>query len=156
MNIYLTHINAFTAGLKTISGQKDKKNMANGNDGGGSLSSGSSIVTITSVAASDPDPDYPNGSNENKKDIRNEKWYYTILQVSVPFFIAGMGTIGAGRVLTGAKVNLAPIKAQNQVFIKRSIVMGGSIKIDFIFIYQIGCTLSIVERGVALVCTYVL
>ncbi|XP_012227264.1 solute carrier family 41 member 3-like [Linepithema humile] len=95
------------AGLKTIGGQKDTKNMSNGNDGGGSLSSGSSIVTITSVAVSDPDPDYPNGSNENKKDIRNEKWYYTILQVSVPFFIAGMGTIGAGRVLTYAKDQVA-------------------------------------------------
>lgn len=75
-------------------------------DGNGSLSSGSSIVTISSVAISDPDPDFrkvPNGHGD-KKHIRNEKWYHTILQVSVPFFIAGLGTIGAGRVLTEAKV----------------------------------------------------
>ncbi|XP_029680386.1 solute carrier family 41 member 3 isoform X1 [Formica exsecta] len=90
------------AGLKTINGQKDKKDMPGGN---GSLSSGSSMVTISSVAISDPDPDYradPNGHG-NKRNIRNEKWYHTILQVSVPFFIAGIGTIGAGRVLTSAK-----------------------------------------------------
>lgn len=74
--------------------------------GGGSLSSGSSIVTISSVAISDPDPDYRAGPNEHgdKRNIRNEKWYHTIVQVSVPFLIAGMGTIGAGRVLTTAKV----------------------------------------------------
>jgi len=74
--------------------------------GGGSLSSGSSIVTISSVAISDPDPDYRTGPNEHgdKRNIRNEKWYHTIVQVSVPFLIAGMGTIGAGRVLTTAKV----------------------------------------------------
>lgn len=97
-------INACSAaGLKTINGQKDKKDMPGGN---GSLSSGSSMVTISSVAISDPDPDYradPNGHG-NKRNIRNEKWYHTILQVSVPFFIAGIGTIGAGRVLTSAKV----------------------------------------------------
>lgn len=98
-----------------MNGQKEKKGMSN--DGGGSLSSGSSIVTITSVT--DPDPNYPNDSNGNKRDIKNEKWYYTILQVSVPFFIAGLGTIGAGRVLTYAKVRLAPTQ-EHRITRKRS------------------------------------
>lgn len=82
--------------------------MSGGGDGGGSLSSGSSIVTISSVAISDPDPDYRAGPSEHgdKRNIRNEKWYHTIFQVSVPFLIAGMGTIGAGRVLTTAKVRI--------------------------------------------------
>lgn len=95
------------AGLKTTNGQKeDKKDMSGGGNGGGSLSSGSSIVTISSVAISDPDPDYRADPNEHgdKRNIRNEKSYHTIIQVSVPFLIAGMGTIGAGRVLTTAKV----------------------------------------------------
>jgi len=73
----------------------------------GSLSSGSSIVTISSTSVLDPDAERTD-SNGDKRDIRNEKWYHTILQVSVPFLIAGMGTIGAGRVLTTAKVRYSP------------------------------------------------
>ncbi|XP_032670098.1 solute carrier family 41 member 1 isoform X2 [Odontomachus brunneus] len=73
---------------------------------GGSLSSGSSIVTITSSVSTSTDPD-PNGSNSSdgneNKDIRTEKWCYTILQVSVPFFVAGVGTIGAGYILNTVK-----------------------------------------------------
>ncbi|XP_008551934.1 solute carrier family 41 member 3 [Microplitis demolitor] len=64
-----------------------------------SLSSGSSIVTISSAANSDPEA--PNDSDPRRKprDILNERWQHTALQVSVPFFIAGIGTIGAGLVL---------------------------------------------------------
>ncbi|XP_074099064.1 solute carrier family 41 member 1 [Cotesia typhae] len=66
-----------------------------------SLSSGSSIVTISSAANSDPDPEAPNDGDSKRKprDILNERWQHTALQVSVPFFIAGIGTIGAGLVL---------------------------------------------------------
>ncbi|KAL6438211.1 hypothetical protein ACFW04_004429 [Cataglyphis niger] len=109
-------------GLKTINGQKDKKDMPGGN---GSLSCGSSMVTISSVAISDPDPDYradPNGHGD-KRNIRNEKWYHTILQVSVPFFIAGMGTIGAGRVLTSAK-DLEAFKEVPQLLILTTALQG--------------------------------
>ncbi|XP_011053288.1 PREDICTED: solute carrier family 41 member 3 isoform X1 [Acromyrmex echinatior] len=90
------------AGLKTPSGQMDKKGGGNGK---GSLSSGSSIVTISSDAVLDPDAERSKDLSGHGDDnnIRNEKWYHTILQVSVPFLIAGMGTIGAGRVLTMAK-----------------------------------------------------
>ncbi|KAG5313837.1 S41A2 protein, partial [Acromyrmex insinuator] len=90
------------AGLKTPSGQMDKKGEGNGK---GSLSSGSSIVTISSDAVLDPDAERSKDLSGHGDDnnIRNEKWYHTILQVSVPFLIAGMGTIGAGRVLTMAK-----------------------------------------------------
>lgn len=73
------------------------------NRGDGSVSS-SSIVTISS---SDPAISYtndPNGLDENKLDINTEKWCNTILQVSVPFFIAGIGTIGAGYILNMVKV----------------------------------------------------
>ncbi|GAB1863307.1 Solute carrier family 41 member 1 [Camponotus japonicus] len=110
------------AGLKTTNGQKDKKDMSGG---GGSLSSGSSIVTISSVAISDPDPDYRAGPNEHgdKRNIRNEKWYHTIVQVSVPFLIAGMGTIGAGRVLTTAK-NLPAFTKVPQLLILTTALQG--------------------------------
>lgn len=85
--------------------------MSNGGAGGdGSLSSGSSIVTISSAANSDPDPDCRNGAGGHggESDIRTERWYHTILQVSVPFFIAGIGTIGAGLVLNEVKVRTPP------------------------------------------------
>ncbi|XP_024888374.1 solute carrier family 41 member 3-like [Temnothorax curvispinosus] len=98
------------AGLKTSGGDKvDKKDTPGGVNGNGSLSSGSSIVTISSNAVLDPDEEGskrrkdPNVPIHGGKDIRNEKWYHTLMQVSIPFFIAGMGTIGAGRVLTTAK-----------------------------------------------------
>ncbi|XP_014609559.1 PREDICTED: solute carrier family 41 member 3-like [Polistes canadensis] len=98
------------AGLKVPNGQTNKKDMpmANGGsggegggNGGGSLSSGCSIVTISSVANSDPDPDYSKDPirNGGGRKQRTEKWYNTLMQISVPFFIAGGGTIGAGLVL---------------------------------------------------------
>jgi len=83
----------------------DKKGTPDRQNGNGSLSSGNSIVTISSDAVLDPDPERKDlGGHGDNKNIRNEKWYHTILQVSVPFLIAGLGTIGAGRVLTSAKV----------------------------------------------------
>ena len=100
-------INFFLAGLKT---SKDDKKEKCTPSSGGSLSSGSSIVTISSVANSDPDPDpyFPNGADghpEKKHSSLNEKWQHTTLQVSVPFFIAGIGTIGAGLVLAEVQVS---------------------------------------------------
>lgn len=91
----------FPAGLK--SPQNREKSGTGG--GGGSLSSGSSIITI----ASDPDPETPDSSGSGpqkhpKIDPRTEHWYHTTLQVSVPFFIAGIGTIGAGLVLAEVSV----------------------------------------------------
>ncbi|XP_053973537.1 solute carrier family 41 member 1-like isoform X1 [Hylaeus volcanicus] len=92
------------AGLKTPNGQKNKADMSLPKLGGGSLSSGSSLVTISSIANSDPDPDFHNhpagfGNNTHA----NERWYQTTLQVAVPFFVAGIGTIGAGLVLDEVK-----------------------------------------------------
>ncbi|XP_015187005.1 PREDICTED: solute carrier family 41 member 3-like isoform X2 [Polistes dominula] len=94
------------ANLKVPNEQTNQKDMpvANGDNGEGgnknSLSSGCSIVTITSTTNTDPNPNYstnPNGNDEENR--RTEKWYHTAVQISVPFFIAGCGTIGAGLVL---------------------------------------------------------
>lgn len=40
-----------------------------------------------------------------KEKLDQEKWYQILLQVSVPFFIAGIGTIGAGIVLSEVTVS---------------------------------------------------
>lgn len=103
---YLTKLIFFLAGL--ITSKDDKKEKSASSPGGGSLSSGSSIVTISSITNSDPDPFFPNGLDghpEKKHSSLNEKWHHTTLQVSVPFFIAGIGTIGAGLVLAEVQVS---------------------------------------------------
>ncbi|XP_020285415.1 solute carrier family 41 member 3 isoform X1 [Pseudomyrmex gracilis] len=115
------------AGLMHSNNQTKKdKSMTGGDGGNGSLSSGSSLATIASIAITDPDPNYHHndlGGSGNEKNIRNEKWYHTILQVSVPFFIAGMGTIGAGRVLTSAK-DLPAFKEVPQLMILTTALQG--------------------------------
>ncbi|XP_011501957.1 PREDICTED: solute carrier family 41 member 1-like [Ceratosolen solmsi marchali] len=99
----------------------------------GSLSSGSSIVTICSVTNSEPDPepDYPTGDGaddppKKKKKSRliiDETWYHTGLQIAVPFFIAGIGTIGAGLVLATVKDWLV-FKKVSQIFILIPALLG--------------------------------
>ncbi|XP_076282672.1 solute carrier family 41 member 1 isoform X1 [Lasioglossum baleicum] len=105
------------AGLKTPNGQKNKGDMSLCTLGGRSLSSGSSLVTISSVENSDTDPDFPNNPDGFDNNAhRNEKWYQTTLQVAVPFFIAGIGTIGAGLVLAEVK-DWKVFKNVSQLFI---------------------------------------
>ncbi|XP_037937755.1 solute carrier family 41 member 1 isoform X1 [Teleopsis dalmanni] len=83
----------------------------------------SSIIT-TSIASSEPDPGAGNGGGGgggggghdstsiagvpgsmdekmalNRPGIKQEKWTTILLQVSIPFFLAGIGTIGAGIIL---------------------------------------------------------
>jgi hypothetical protein len=58
--------------------------------GAGSLNSVASITTAV--------------SNDNS-DIKQEKWWSTTLQVAVPFFLAGIGTIGAGLTLGVVQVS---------------------------------------------------
>lgn len=101
----------------------------------GSLSSGSSIVTICSVTNSEPDPepDYPSGDGgedprkqKKKKKSRlviDETWYHTGLQIAVPFFIAGIGTIGAGLVLAMVK-DWFVFKEVSQIFILVPALLG--------------------------------
>ncbi|XP_033219177.1 solute carrier family 41 member 1-like [Belonocnema kinseyi] len=112
------------AGL--ITSKDDKKEKSSSSPGGGSLSSGSSIVTISSITNSDPDPFFPNGLDghpEKKHSSLNEKWQHTTLQVSVPFFIAGIGTIGAGLVL--AEVQNWPVfRDISQLFILVPALLG--------------------------------
>lgn len=76
----------------------------------GSLSS----ITTTSIASSE---DPKAGDNDDGKGfdrrpsksgspIKQEEWWKTTLQVSIPFLVAGIGTIGAGVVLGRVEVSL--------------------------------------------------
>ncbi|KAJ9581572.1 hypothetical protein L9F63_023255, partial [Diploptera punctata] len=62
----------------------------------GSLHSSASIATITSVSS---EPFTDTECTKLKGGQRPEKWWNTTLQVSIPFFLAGIGTIGAGLTL---------------------------------------------------------
>ncbi|TGZ47869.1 Solute carrier family 41 member 2 [Temnothorax longispinosus] len=100
------------AGLKTSGGDKvDKKDTPGGVNGNGSLSSGSSIVTISSNAVLDPDEEGskrrkdPNVPIHGGKDIRNEKWYHTLMQ-NMPAFVEVPQLLILTTSLQGLKGNL--------------------------------------------------
>lgn len=49
-------------------------------------------------------------SEDDSEDVdvtlaKTEKWWQTVLQVSIPFFIAGVGTIAAGVILGNVKAS---------------------------------------------------
>lgn len=62
--------------------------------GAGSLHSVTSIATVASI---------------DRSVIKPEKWWSTTLQVAVPFFLAGIGTIGAG--ITLGIVQVSPLSS---------------------------------------------
>lgn len=80
----------------------------------------SSIIT-TSIASSEPerhaggdggrgyDDDDDDGDDKivlkNGEVVKLEKWWHTTIQISIPFFIAGFGTIGAGVILGRVEVS---------------------------------------------------
>lgn len=76
-----------------------------GGSGGGGGGGGSSIGALdaSSIAG------VPGSSDEklalNRPGIKQEKWSSILLQVSIPFFLAGVGTIGAGIVLGRVEVS---------------------------------------------------
>lgn len=49
-------------------------------------------------------------AHKNAMPLKQEKWYQTTLQVSIPFFLAGIGTIGAGIILGRVEVSVAKFK----------------------------------------------
>jgi solute carrier family 41 len=44
------------------------------------------------------------GKDNQTKAVTVEKWWQILVQVSIPFLIAGCGTIGAGVILGNVKV----------------------------------------------------
>lgn len=74
-----------------------------GGGGGGGGSSSIGALDASSIAG------VPGSSDEklalNRPGIKQEKWSSILLQVSIPFFLAGVGTIGAGIVLGRVEVS---------------------------------------------------
>lgn len=50
-------------------------------------------------------------AHKNAMPLKQEKWYQTTLQVSIPFFLAGIGTIGAGIILGRVEVSANTIRS---------------------------------------------
>lgn len=44
-------------------------------------------------------------AHKNAMLLKQEKWWQTTVQVSIPFFLAGIGTIGAGIILGRVEVS---------------------------------------------------
>lgn len=88
-----------------------------GSGGGGGPGNGAGGIGPGSLPADAGSIAGVNGSSEeklalNRPGIKQEKWSTILLQVSIPFFLAGIGTIGAGIVLGRVEVmyhyNLTP------------------------------------------------
>ncbi|XP_076761218.1 solute carrier family 41 member 3 isoform X2 [Xylocopa sonorina] len=109
-------------GIKDHAFTIPRENMSNGKDNYAlnfdciENGVGKKMNTTTDIKAepdvvkkvADPGPDYHNNAaGYGSNTYRNERWYQTTTQVAVPFFIAGIGTIGAGLVL--AKVTTWPV-----------------------------------------------
>ncbi|XP_055844915.1 solute carrier family 41 member 1 isoform X1 [Episyrphus balteatus] len=104
----------------------------------------SSIIT-TSIASSEPDPGSDRGGagggNDgggssagnpgcadekqalNRPGVKQEKWTTILVQVSIPFFLAGIGTIGAGIIL-GRVEKWKVFKSISQLFILVPALLG--------------------------------
>lgn len=62
--------------------------------------------SIESVTASSMDEESSGGPKNNLiGEVKVEKWWQLLAQVSIPFLIAGCGTIGAGVILGQVKVS---------------------------------------------------
>lgn len=77
----------------------------------GSLSSitTTSLVSEKDLAGGSDGGASERGDEKSEKQligIQHEKWWQTTIQVSIPFFIAGIGTIGAGIILGRVEVSL--------------------------------------------------
>jgi hypothetical protein len=71
----------------------------------------SSITTTSLVSERDlgdaSGSDKGDGGDKPEKQlvgIKHEKWWQTTIQVAIPFFLAGIGTIGAGIILGRVEV----------------------------------------------------
>lgn len=88
------------------SSEPDPGAAGGGSGGGGGGGSGGAPGSVAADAGSIAGV---NGSSEeklalNRPGIKQEKWTTILLQVSIPFFLAGIGTIGAGIVLGRVEV----------------------------------------------------
>lgn len=75
----------------------------------GSLSSitTTSLVSESGVAGEGTGSDQGDDKSEKHQltSITQEKWWHMTIQVAIPFFLAGIGTIGAGIILGHVEVS---------------------------------------------------
>lgn len=75
----------------------------------GSLSSITTTSLVSETGAVGEGSGSDNGDGKTGKHhmsgIKQEKWWQTTIQVAIPFFIAGIGTIGAGIILGHVEVS---------------------------------------------------
>lgn len=78
------------------SSEPDRGDHRDGGVGGGGDDDERNVVATTGGKCIDGGGGGPGGHGG---EIKQEKWWETTLQISIPFFIAGIGTIGAGIIL---------------------------------------------------------
>lgn len=78
------------------SSEPDRGDHRDGGVGGGGDDDDNNVVATTGDKCNGGGGGGPRGPGG---EIKHEKWWQTTLQISIPFFIAGIGTIGAGIIL---------------------------------------------------------
>lgn len=68
------------------------------NDMNSLLSSDDNANCETGSSANSP------SSSKDEQQVKQEKWWQITIQVSIPFLLAGIGTIGAGIILGNVEV----------------------------------------------------
>lgn len=76
------------------SSEPDRGDHRDGGVGGGGDDDDNNVVATAGKCLGGP-----GGHGGPGGEIKQEKWWETTLQISIPFFIAGIGTIGAGIIL---------------------------------------------------------
>lgn len=96
----------------TLSGDDDKLSVLPASTTG-SLSSITTTSLVSEPGTGGDGAGSGRGDDNNEKsqlaDIKQEKWWQTTIQVAIPFFIAGIGTIGAGIILGTVEVRTIKI-----------------------------------------------
>lgn len=78
----------------------------------GSLSSITTTSLVSEQGGASDGGGSDRGDDRSEKQlvgIKHEAWWQTTIQVAIPFFIAGIGTIGAGIILGRVEVNSTTI-----------------------------------------------
>lgn len=82
------------------------------------------MVTVFKVFQHDFDVDTKHddelevkAKSESLPGLKLEKWWQITIQVSIPFFLAGAGTIGAGIILGHVEVGGRTTQSFSQIFI---------------------------------------
>lgn len=80
----------------------------------GSLSSITTTSLVSESGAAGEGAGSDQGDDKSEKHqltgIKQEKWWQTTIQVAIPFFLAGIGTIGAGIILGHVEVRTMELK----------------------------------------------